>query len=493
MKIVSISSARLAARIGSYLNAKRLADLIGQEAKIYWPPSGWEVNNSEEIFSQSFIDRTFVNKKYTAGLIPYNNLYEHYDIEKYKEYLSNENGIAIRNTRPIKIPEQDSGAILLNAPSLFSDEDLSPKMNEIVSLISSQMDGVFIGVHIRRGDILDYEAQEHLLTRYEPISVIIKALQNIEERNPGCRFIFASDDAAIRKTLIETFPAGREASSLADDIECTDLQAALRDMLILAKCKMVVGPRFSGFSSIGALMGGREREEFSTFINTDERIEAISRYVDEQRKKVPLGHLEAIDLAFLARALVQKKEYDAARQAIAQAEAISPDFVLFREMCLDINLKALHVDGTLEALRHLAEDWPRKTDARISFTRKYFVALKWLIPRLRALERHGDAAEVSCLGWRLHEKLDRRSVPEIRVPNLLAFYLVTGAMSLARKMAEFESLAVAKINPKEAYDIGRLAIELGESGIVANLNAYLQHFPDNPWTKSFADRLGLKS
>lgn len=337
--IISGEGGRLGTRICSFLNATRLAAKVGSQPKIYWPSyHDFEINNPEELFSKSFIERNFVDNAVweTATNISSMPRPQMVDIGK-QSFLKN-TAISINIPRPLLFPDDDMQAVAREASRLFSSDDFNDICRDIWMKVSSVLgeDKNFIGLHIRRGDLMiDRNEGRDWFHKYEPISFYQAIIEKELSKDDITYFLVVSDDDNLRRFLSEKYDRVKISEDLFPDIGATELHFAWRDLIALSKCQRVIAPDFSGFSTAGALLGGHVREQIKNCITDAEKRDSLLKF-KAPSTDAGLSYSDALDLAVLASLHSQFGAHEEARDAIEKAINAFPKSLVFRKVACTI-------------------------------------------------------------------------------------------------------------------------------------------------------------
>jgi hypothetical protein len=105
-----------------------------------------------------------------------------------------------------------------------------------------------IGVHVRRTD-------NNAAIEKSPLQDFIASMKNCLVEQPDTSFFLATDDPAVESTLKEIFP-GRIATfrkSAYSRAKAAAIQDALVDLLMLSRCRKILGSYYSSFSEYASL------------------------------------------------------------------------------------------------------------------------------------------------------------------------------------------------------------------------------------------------
>lgn len=138
-----------------------------------------------------------------------------------------------------------------------SFDALRPKRDiqeEVESTIGTLDTTKLIGVHIRRGD-------NEAAVQVSPLEAFIVRMQEEIERDPEASFFLATDDPATEQTVKESLPGrvlARPKVFARDRAE--GVRDALVDLLVLARCRLILGSYWSSFSDAASELRGARRE-----------------------------------------------------------------------------------------------------------------------------------------------------------------------------------------------------------------------------------------
>ncbi len=136
-------------------------------------------------------------------------------------------------------------------------DDLKPK-KEILRQVEGTIGGLapakLIGVHIRRGD-------NDAAIQVSPVEAFIERMRLEVDQDPEVSFFLATDDPATERRVKECFPGKvlTRAKVLARD-RPEGVRDALVDLLVLSRCRLILGSYWSSFSDTASELAGAKRE-----------------------------------------------------------------------------------------------------------------------------------------------------------------------------------------------------------------------------------------
>jgi hypothetical protein len=135
--------------------------------------------------------------------------------------------------------------------------DLKPRaeiMREVEKTIGRLDPGGLIGVHIRRGD-------NAAAIQVSPVEAFRERMQREVDEDPQATFFLATDDPATERQMKERFPGKvvtRPKVFARDRPE--GVRDALVDVLVLSRCRLILGSYWSSFSDTASELAGAKRE-----------------------------------------------------------------------------------------------------------------------------------------------------------------------------------------------------------------------------------------
>ena len=111
-----------------------------------------------------------------------------------------------------------------------------------------------VGVHIRGTD--NTESLEK-----SPVTAFVERMQEEAARDPGARFFLATDDPSTEEAIGLVFPdrvVTRPKVFARDRSE--GVRDALVDLLLLSRCRLILGSHWSSFTEVAAEIGGIDLE-----------------------------------------------------------------------------------------------------------------------------------------------------------------------------------------------------------------------------------------
>lgn len=413
--VIAVREDRLGARLCALVNGMRIAEALDARFYFVWPPDDeWsdEINDVDQLFTKQFIDRYLLSET---------NFGEICDRGTDRRHLPGEVEVLQCGNDDVYICRTPFGAFPLDRlTGVGKAVDLSTIFRERIAFHETVMgsadrllgplraDRRAIGIHLRRGDVLqaraDYEG------RYAPVAFFVEYLRR-QPAETAC-FVFSDDPAAGRALLphLHDLPI-----TLVDGagLPLTTLQRAACEFLVMTRMHRLVGTH-SAFRETAALFGGAESVDIRDALPADQRLTMLRdclMAMASSDPEVPITKLclaiacaaagnaaEALDAVdwligwdpcywyyplLKARIEIERGDLAQAEAAIGQAMALAPEEPRVR-----------HLLGVLLARQGHANDAEAEFRAAIAATPNRIAAYRELN---QLLIRHGRLAEAEAV------------------------------------------------------------------------------------------------
>lgn len=139
---------------------------------------------------------------------------------------------------------------------------LRPRQEIIEMVKTINIDNSVIGIHIRRTD-------NEMSCKYSPLEMFISRIRTELEMFPDSLFFLATDDEETKTVLDREFGSAiitRDSVTSRNDEG--GVQDAFVDLLLLSRCKKIIGSYWSSFSVTASQISGIPLEIVSTIKNT---------------------------------------------------------------------------------------------------------------------------------------------------------------------------------------------------------------------------------
>ncbi|MDE6495685.1 MAG: hypothetical protein K2L30_05555 [Duncaniella sp.] len=129
--------------------------------------------------------------------------------------------------------------------------EIEERVEEITSVFKKNT----VGLHIRRTDNV-------MSRRYSPTSLFIDEINKELALNPDTLFYLASDDTEIKKEFKEKFGDHIIVSTLSSDRGSSQgIKDAFTELLVLSRCRLLLGSWWSSYSMSAPLLGDVELKQ----------------------------------------------------------------------------------------------------------------------------------------------------------------------------------------------------------------------------------------
>jgi len=260
--IIAQRNDRLGARLKTMVNALRIPDKSGLSFRFHWgviKDRNYEINNYEELFEKEFLEKNIGEEEFSSIKdkiigIPRNPSFE---LNELSDLLGENCAYLINGTHMYVFGNESEIKVKKELKDCFfkigfhrSIKRVMYKMDEIINGDKS------IAVHIRRGDILwpQFRWVDH--GKYIPTFIYEEFIKKANYENCDDQIILFTDDFATKTHIKNTFPFVKTIEDFIDTSRFTEVQIALLDMILMSKCKRIVGPGVSAFSNFAEMIGG---------------------------------------------------------------------------------------------------------------------------------------------------------------------------------------------------------------------------------------------
>ncbi|RYG99550.1 MAG: hypothetical protein EON58_03525 [Alphaproteobacteria bacterium] len=253
--IVAYRGDGFGARICAIANGLSVAERMGREFRFSWPEMKTDAGHHaiappEEIFSPEFLaqhlDQTIAPRSFVGVM----------DRPITSEVIEQSRalrGIAINHWNgPVDIEGMPHLAIE-DMAAVFNKIGFSEPIKAVIEKAKIEINGPFVAVHARRGDIVYGEYRKRLFNRkYMPLAAVRTIIRRLSEQ--GVSVLFFSDDEPTVVNLKAQFNIGTSLDYGAAELQ-TKTERAVYDIALMAQCETIFASR-SVFTMAAALMGG---------------------------------------------------------------------------------------------------------------------------------------------------------------------------------------------------------------------------------------------
>ncbi|GLQ33845.1 hypothetical protein GCM10007939_01280 [Amylibacter marinus] len=274
------------------INAMRMAQDYQFQCKIFWPitdQSRPEVRNPEEIFSQDFIARHFIDhdtfKIQSHQFASFETLLQEKSQNQLADFMDQHAGVIIDNTSRSRyvMPWEQPAHVATRIAQVFREidwhETITQSINSILDALGPQSPTAY---HIRRGDITNAQtvASNKLWpTKYFPREFYEAHLADHTERGGGKILIFTDEPREVAK-LQSVSDLAMEIDDIVDRDQLSWCQYDFLSLFAMSLCQPIYGPSGSGFSETAAVIGNTGVLDISKELAPELRNTALDTLVD---------------------------------------------------------------------------------------------------------------------------------------------------------------------------------------------------------------------
>lgn len=267
--IYAVRNDRLGGRLGAMLNAKRLADEYDLAFRFTWASHDSvspELQNPEALFSQRFLDE-YREEDLSFGELQQNAqaieaLPHGASIEWVAEQLKERRLRCSEALRVVVLPWENAEEAAEKVAQTLDRIEFHPDVRAAMDKIRARLgDGALTAYHLRRGDIIDPAARPSNVlwpTKYIPTVYYEEHISRVLNEDPDARIVIFSD----AQHEVDAFCALSERVIPASDLIPTEgldpLQRDFLELFTMSRCKRIVAPGASNFSTVAAILGNSQ-------------------------------------------------------------------------------------------------------------------------------------------------------------------------------------------------------------------------------------------
>lgn len=253
---------QLGGRLHAIVNAQAIAELFDLQFRFVWPRGAdGAVNESRQIFSPAYIEAFEIQQSALENrvAIPYRELLAS-SVRDVRDRLDCANTDLFVDVDEIFDVVRGAGESADAATERFRRcwrrIDWCDDIRRILEAPGWRPGDSLAGVHVRAGDIVQGAWRQTIVhEKYLPTAFFDHAV-DVLTRSGDRRVLVLSDNRRYLGWLRERFPPVVTAAEMVPGYaQLTEMQQALVDIVLLARCDPIVGPPSSAFSRLAANLG----------------------------------------------------------------------------------------------------------------------------------------------------------------------------------------------------------------------------------------------
>lgn len=272
---------RLGGRLCAIVNGLRLACALDADFRFGWPEDIYRLENLDDVdrvLSPEFIDsyRISAAQRQALDLVRF-DLFDPAAPPPQGIQVDTPAGVAL-------LPGEDAADAARQCRELFATSAMiAPHIVAAVETLAEQLgltSGRVAALHVRRGDVVrNYRVgvvAPEFLQRYNPIQYYQDWGARALAAGTVDRLVVFCEDADAGLALSSRLDNTRACDTAAQFPELTVLEAALVEMLLMARCVLIVGG-YSAFNHFPCLIGTAHKVSIRDDLSIEERLSALEK------------------------------------------------------------------------------------------------------------------------------------------------------------------------------------------------------------------------
>lgn len=267
-----LCNAGLANRLHCIAGAKYIAQHTGRELKVWWPCNHHLNARFSRLFKNTNLQ--FVHQEDIDNLLMTENRVKFYncgfnvlktEVPECYEIMGDdpEEIVCIKSYYTPKFKHLREVTMSPHMVRFIRELDPVDQVNEIVNPYAKLFGYPVVGLHIRYGDYLpgqpgQWDANNVKLYAKSGVSAFELMIDRILDAKPDTKFFVASINAAIEDRLRDRYHPSRIVSQpkvLEGRNSVCGMREAVADMILLSKCRFLIGSDYSQFTLASAELG----------------------------------------------------------------------------------------------------------------------------------------------------------------------------------------------------------------------------------------------
>jgi hypothetical protein len=261
--VFSRRSDQLGGRLNAMINAMRIADAFGFEFRFIWPRSAdTSINDPAQLFNQAFLDKFEISRNELKGrpVLPEHKLISlsEYDARQWLKSMGSNACVEAENPFGIACLSLESADIVRSTfIECFQRINWSTAAHALFNNLTTWRGGDDLAaVHVRAGDIVT-GGWRHAMhyEKYTPLPYVNLAIEQLMQGGAK-QVLVVSDNSHLLAWLCQRYEVVITASEIIPHYgELPESLKSLADIVLLSRCRIIVGPPSSAFSLLAANLG----------------------------------------------------------------------------------------------------------------------------------------------------------------------------------------------------------------------------------------------
>lgn len=362
-KVFAVRPDRLGGRLSAIVNAKRMADMFDLDLQIFWskPKNAYpELVTPEAIFSPAFIRDHFLPADTPQGSLKFNAIPKKsrpMTRDAFDAQIANGGDFGFTTREgAVPLPFEDVATARDAFAQAFQSLDFAPAFRTTMDQIDGALGGdvQYIGVHIRRGDVIrnPNTSEGFWHGQFVPDAIYFAALDDLYKSD--VRFVFFCDDEAVLGTYLARYETAVGAAQMTGADGQPDLHIDLAEMYLMSRCARILCPQNSAYSTVAADLSAVIREPVEDLLTPAQMRIAINKLARDIKIGVEAFHSEG-DYKQSLNALMKYCDFAHPKMDVIDVAKLAQAHGITTMHVLDAGLKHTLFTGDLEPVSWLGD------------------------------------------------------------------------------------------------------------------------------------------
>lgn len=281
MIVLARRADRLGGRLCAIVNGMRLAQALGADFRFGWPKDKYHFENLDDVdrlLDPSFIEAFLMPEEDVKALGAVRlDLFDPAAPPPKAVLVDTPAGVAL-------LPGEDRPEAARQCREVFaSSRMVAPHILEAVETLAERLgltgDRRVVALHIRRGDVVHrYRVgvvAPDFFARYNPVQFYLDWGARALAEGTADGFVVFSEDEGVRQLMTTRLDGARACDTATACPGLTELEVALVEMLLMARCPLIVGG-YSAFNHFPCLVGTPQKRSIREELTPEQRQQALA-------------------------------------------------------------------------------------------------------------------------------------------------------------------------------------------------------------------------